>query len=242
MANGKSAAEVLCSFMVAALLVASANGADVTSITGKIIFKGDPAKHAPKVVNTSKDPACKKQITSEKVVLNGKSAPFTMRNVLVHIKHGLGDRDFATRRNPIRLTQRNCRFEPHVLALPATRPLRVLNADETKADVHFHAAHNHDHTFTIPGKDLKKGKEVGLSAEPPFRVTSDLHPWMECYIAVFRHPFFDLTGLSGTYEILGMPAGEYLLEAWHEELGTLTATVQVRAGEQTRQDFTFTVK
>ena len=57
----------------------------------------------------------------------------------------------------------------------------------------------------------------------------DVHPWMAAYIGVFDHPYFDVSGDDGTYSIPSLPKGTYTIEAWHERLGTKTATVTVGA-------------
>ena len=61
--------------------------------------------------------------------------------------------------------------------------------------------------------------------EPIFQVKCDVHPWMLAHVNVFDHPFFAVTGADGGFEIKGLPAGSYTLEAWHETLGTRTQKV-----------------
>jgi hypothetical protein len=43
---------------------------------------------------------------------------------------------------------------------------------------------------------------------------------MAAYAGVMEHPFFAVTGVDGAFEIKGLPPGEYLIEAWEENLGT----------------------
>ena len=45
----------------------------------------------------------------------------------------------------------------------------------------------------------------------------------------FEHPFFAVSGEDGTFEIGGLPAGSYTLEAWHETLGARSAEATVGA-------------
>ena len=84
----------------------------------------------------------------------------------------------------------------------------------------------------MPKKDLDVGETITLRAEGPFEIKSDNHPWMTGYIGVFHHPFFDVTGKTGYYELRGMPPGKYVIEAWHETLGSVTAKVDVLKGEK----------
>ena len=78
-------------------------------------------------------------------------------------------------------------------------------------------------------------------AESIFQIKCDVHAWMLAYIGVFEHPFFSVTGSDGTFTIAGLPAGTYEITAWHERLGTQTASITVGADETTSQNFTFAV-
>ena len=64
-----------------------------------------------------------------------------------------------------------------------------------------------------------------------FQVKCDVHPWMSAYIGVFTHPFFSVTSADGKFTIPGLDAGTYEITAWHERLGTQTASITVTANE-----------
>ena len=67
-------------------------------------------------------------------------------------------------------------------------------------------------------------------AETMIQVGCDVHPWMRANINVFSHPFFAVTAADGTFEIKGLPAGEYEVTAFlHGSRGTrATARMSVR--------------
>ena len=44
---------------------------------------------------------------------------------------------------------------------------------------------------------------------------------------------------DGKFEIIGLPAGTYEVEAWHEKLGTQVSTVTVAADSNETVDFAF---
>jgi len=71
-------------------------------------------------------------------------------------------------------------------------------------------------------------------------VKCNVHPWMKSYIGVLKHPFFAITGKDGTFEIKGLPPGEYTIEAWHEKLGAQAR--QVTLTEKGSAEVTFTFK
>ena len=50
---------------------------------------------------------------------------------------------------------------------------------------------------------------------------------MGAFIGVFDHPDFAVTNDDGSYVISGLEPGDYVIEAWHEKLGSQTANVTV---------------
>ena len=58
-------------------------------------------------------------------------------------------------------------------------------------------------------------------------VKCDLHSWMQGWLGVLAHPFFDVSKPDGTFTLKNVPPGNYLIEAWHERLGAVTQTVTV---------------
>ena len=69
----------------------------------------------------------------------------------------------------------------------------------------------------------------------------DVHSWMNAYVGVLDHPFFAVTGADGKFDISELPPGDYVIEAWHEELGTQTQNVTVGESATVEASFTFTV-
>jgi len=51
-----------------------------------------------------------------------------------------------------------------------------------------------------------------------------------------------VTGEDGSFKIENIPAGTYSLSFWHETLGEQKKQVTVKAGEDTKMDFTFSAK
>jgi hypothetical protein len=69
-------------------------------------------------------------------------------------------------------------------------------------------------------------------------VGCDVHPWMRAYIHVLSNPFFAVTKDDGTYEIKGLPAGEYEIEALHAKAGSASQKVTVKDGDAAKLDLT----
>lgn len=238
--NGwKIAASLAVSGLFLGAVTVPAKGEDNAVIKGKVIFKGDPTKdeYKRKPLETGKDANCNKKIGSEGVVLNKKTDPITIKNVIVSIKEGLGDRKFPAKKEEAILDQVGCQYTPHVLAVMEGQPVMIRNSDPTNHNIHFLPKINEEFNKTQPKQGMQD--KITLKTEAPFQVKCDVHPWMGMHIAVFNHPFFSVTGDEGTFEIKGLPPGKYTVEAWHEKFGTETANVEVTSGATKDADFTF---
>jgi hypothetical protein len=55
---------------------------------------------------------------------------------------------------------------------------------------------------------------------------------MHAWAVVMDHPYFAVTGDDGAFQIRGLPAGTYTLEAWHPVLGLKSMTVVIGTGNK----------
>jgi Carboxypeptidase regulatory-like domain len=62
---------------------------------------------------------------------------------------------------------------------------------------------------------------------------------MRSYISVMDNPFFAVTDADGKFEIKGLPAGEYEIEAVHEKLKSQTGKITVKDGEKATLDLSY---
>ncbi|MBF0338127.1 MAG: DUF1573 domain-containing protein [Nitrospirae bacterium] len=85
-----------------------------------------------------------------------------------------------------------------------------------------------------------KGTEIRKSIKAAHRYTketgfitvkSNAHDWIRGYVFVFDHPYAAVTNDKGEFEFDGLPAGEYILNVWHEGLGTIGMPVRTIAGQ-----------
>jgi len=229
-----------CAVLSAPSLEARAE--DNAVIKGKVIFKGDADKFKRSEIDTSKDTNCKKKIGSYEVILNKKTDPVTIRNVVVSIKEGLGDKKYPPKTEPFKLTQVNCEYDPHIIAIMEGQSVKILNGDDTNHNIHFQPKKNAEENFSQPKKDTEVGKELKFVQEEPFKVKCDVHPWMGAHVLVFPHPFFTVTGEDGAFTISGLPPGKYVVQAWHEKFGVQTMNVEVTSGQTVEKDFTYEPK
>ena len=89
---------------------------------------------------------------------------------------------------------------------------------------------------------MKESTKSFGKAEGMFMIKCDVHPWMSAYVGAFTHPFFSVTGTDGKFTISGLDPGTYEITAWHERLGTQTASITVGANDTKAQNFKFAVK
>jgi plastocyanin len=173
----------------------------------------------------SSDPLCMPEgPTLSEVVLVGPGNG--LQNVFVYVKDGLGDRTFPAPQTPIVLDQKGCKYMPHVFGVQVGQPVQIRNSDPTLHNVHAVPRVNAEFNFGQPAGVPEATKTFDKpEIMVPFRC--DVHGWMAAYGGVVPHPFFAVTAQDGSYEIKGLPAGTYTIEAWHERFGVQTQTVTV---------------
>jgi plastocyanin len=206
------------------------------AVVGKVKFQGTLPQ--PVKVSMNADPSCAKlhpgPAMSQDFVTGSDN---TLGNVIVFISDGLGSRTFDMPTEEVSFEQKGCMYEPHVVALRANQKLKMMNGDNTTHNIHPIPANN---------REWNKAEPAGSTMEESFPreeiaipVKCNVHPWMKSYIAVFKHPYFAVTGKDGSFQLPNLPPGEYTVEAWHEKLGTMTQKITIVAGESKTVDFTF---
>jgi hypothetical protein len=136
------------------------------------------------------------------------------------------------------LNQTACRYEPHVFGIRAGQTLEIVNSDPTLHNVHALPASQPEFNLGMPVQNMRLKKKFE-KPEVMVKFKCDVHPWMSAYAGVVAHPFFAVSGPDGTFTLPDLPEGQYVLEAWHENLGVLSQTVEVRGGETTEAGFTY---
>jgi plastocyanin len=228
------------SFMkVVALAVFVAGRVVAGDVTGKVAFEGTPPKSLPLRMDADKvcKAAHKTPVRGEEVVVNANN---TLKNVLVYVKGGLGNKKFDPPSKKLEFDQEGCMYKPHVLGIQTGQELEVVNSDPTLHNVHSLSKENPPFNVAQP----KQGMRLTKKFDKPevFKVKCEVHTWMSAYIGVFSHPFFAVTGDDGSFTLSKLPPGEYTIEAWHEKYGTQTAKVKVDAAGKATADFKFAAK
>lgn len=210
-------------------------------ITGTVKFTGDPPRMRD--IDMSDEPVCVHKweewgmASKSEALVMGEGQ--TMANIFVSIKSGLAEQTYAVPTTPVVVNQEGCSYIPHVFAVMKGQKIVFKNSDGVLHNVHALPEANREFNLAMPGSMTEAPPRSFRKVESMFRIKCDKHPWMLSYAAVMSHPYFFVTDRDGKFEINGLPAGTYEVEAWHEKLGTQISTVTVAADSNETVDFAF---
>jgi Carboxypeptidase regulatory-like domain len=208
------------------------------TISGIVHLEGTPP--TMRAINMRSVPSCDKMHatppTLEDVVPGDNG---TLQNVVVYLKGDFTPYSFPAATEPVKIDQLGCLYVPHVVAATIRTPVQVHNSDSV--------THN---STTITKVNAPWNETQSVGSAPVERVFSvpeialalkcSVHPWMKVYMAIFSHPYFQVTGKDGSFSLKNVPPGSYTLSAWQERYGTMEQQVTLAPkGEQT---VTFTFK
>ena len=238
----RGTAKRLC--LAAGLLVATVwpGAAFAATVTGTVVFDGKAPVLRP--LGMEAEPVCHKMhggkpAPNEMLVLGGGNS---MGNIMVWVSKGLpAGKAWPASKTPVVLDQKGCQYVPHVMGIMVGQPYRILNSDGILHNVHTLPKLNPQFNRGQPAT-VKEITTTFPKPEGMFQIKCDVHPWMSAYIGVFTHPFFSVTRTDGKFTIPSLPAGTYEITAWHERLGTQTASVTVAENDTKTQNFKFILK
>ncbi len=217
---------------------AAAQETRTSSITGRVLLKGTAP--TPQRIRMGADPVCEglhtEPVMTEEVVVNEDGS---LRNVFVYVKKGLEGKTFESANGAVEIDQEGCRYHPRVFGMRAGQPLKIKNSDPTLHNIHAMANNNPSFNVGQPNRGMETVKSFP-KPEVMVHFKCDVHPWMSSYVGVLAHPYFSVTGDNGGFGLRNLPAGEYVVEAWHEKFGTQTQTIQVAKDETKTIEFVFT--
>jgi plastocyanin len=207
------------------------------TVTGTIRFTGK--KPPAKPIDMSSDPACVEahhaKARDESIVVGTRGG---LANVFVYIKSGLAGKAFEIPDVPVAIDQKGCSFQPRVLGVQTAQTLRVTNSDPVTHNIHPLAQSNREWNHSQGAGEEPLARKFPRP-EVMIRVKCNIHSWMRAYIGVLEHPYFAVTQEDGRFRIPNLPPGDYVVEAWHESLGTQEQHIQVGPSAKIETNFTF---
>ena len=212
--------------------LAYAGDAGSGAIVGKVSFSGTPPP--PEKVKMSADPKCEalRKGGLERQPVRVKDGG--LADVLVYVKSEVAGA-YPPPAEPVMLDQSGCDYEPHMVVVRVGQPFGMRNSDDTLHNIHLRPAVNKEFNVGQPRKGAVATRTFD-KVELMIPAGCDVHPWMRAYVSVVAHPFFALTREDGSYEIKGLPDGEYEIEAVHSQTKSVTGKVSVKGGKPGKLD------
>ena len=191
------------------------------------------------VIRMGMDPMCAQinrgtQVVQETVVA---AVDGSLANVFVDVQGKFPQTPVPA--EPVTLDQRGCIFRPRVVGARVGQTLQIRNDDALLHNMHSLSASGNGFNVGQPKEGLVYAFRL-KDEELMLRLKCDIHGWMTAYVGVVSHPYFAVSGTTGTFEIANVPAGTYTVRAWQERYGRLTQTVRVVAGAVANVEFTYT--
>jgi len=210
------------------------------TIVGKVVFDGERPEPKPALTIKEKE--------SEGCLHGGSGVDTEDRTLMVAEDGGVAnvvllvkaDVERVMPSEPFTLDQKGCRFEPHVLVVPAGATLRFDNSDDTNHNIHTFARKNQPINKNVAGGSNLDQK---VDKAETIEIKCDVHTWMKGYVMVTEASSWAVSGSDGSFKLEGVPAGDYKIDVWHEDLGkSKTETVTVKAGENSELNYAVGVK
>ena len=186
---------------------------DGGTISGTVKWAG-PMPHLTQVpINKDPsvcDPNSHKTRDLERLVIGPNAG---VANTVVFLKNISGGKAMDLPQQRRFLDQRLCRYEPHILLVPANSELQMKSSDATLHTVHMDGAATYNLPFPFVNQLVsRKMPSVGLVS---LRCNGG-HTWMNAEMFVVPHPYYAVTDGSGKFELSDVPSGQYEVVAWHE--------------------------
>ncbi len=111
------------------------------------------------------------------------------------------------------LNQKYCRYEPHILLVPANGPLQLKSSDATLHTVHMDGAASYNLPFPFTNQIVTRTMQTpGL-----VNVQMQWRPYLdERRDSGGISSLLCVTDESGNFELTDVPPGQYEIVAWHE--------------------------
>lgn len=213
------------------------DAATAGNIAGMVTFSGAAPMMAE--INMGSEESCAARYSTPPMEDSFVSADNGgLANVFVYVKEGLESLSFPTPTAAAVLDQDGCMYSPHVLGVQVGQDITLRNSDGLLHNINASPTENRPFNVSQP-VNMETNRSFGV-AEVMIPLRCDVHGWMTSYVGVVDHPYFAVSGADGTVSLDGLPPGEYVIEAWHEQLGTATTNVTVATGETAQISFEFT--
>jgi hypothetical protein len=183
------------------------------TITGTVKWSGPTPKASAVAINKDPevcDPQSEKKRDLERLVVGANGG---VANTVVFLKDITKGKAMDLPEGRQFLNQKTCRYEPHVLVVPADGTLKLKSSDPVLHTVHMSGAS--DYNLPFPFANQTVSRTMNREGLVDLRCNAG-HVWMNAEMMVVHHPYYAVTDEDGNFRLTNVPAGEYEIEAWHE--------------------------
>jgi len=199
-------------------------------IRGEVKYQG--AATEAKAVQITKDTeVCGATPKRDESLLVGRNGG--IENAVVFIKNITKGKPMPA--TTVTLDQKGCRYDPHVLLIPAGATVDIKNDDGVLHNIHTYGKANPPVNMAQP----KFRKVIHQTFQKPeiFEVRCDAHGWMQGWFVVQDNPYYAVTDEHGNFELTDIPPGQYEIEVWQEKMGKKMQKVSVPAKGEVTANF-----
>jgi len=115
-------------------------------------------------------------------------------------------------------------FEPHVLVVPVGGTVAFPNEDGI---LHNAFSLSGDNRFDLDLYKKPESRSFKFLHPGIVRVYCNIHPQMSALVVVRDNPYWARADANGRFQIADVPAGTWVVKAWHERAGEIEANVSV---------------
>ncbi|MFT5323964.1 MAG: hypothetical protein ACI8P0_001824 [Planctomycetaceae bacterium] len=204
----------------------AAFAAETGTLAGRVVFKGKPPVAEKLDLNKDIAICSKTHPVDEALLVNAKDGG--LANVVVWLELAKGQElpevAIPAERRPaaeVVMTNKNCRFEPHIAVLTTKQTLVLGNDDPVAHNTLANLFYNTPFNESIgTGATIKK--KLAKVERRPAQVSCPIHAWMKGWVVVKDHPYVAVSDSHGRFQIRDLPPGEWTFQFWQEQAGYLS--------------------
>ena len=208
---------------------ASPTGQQAGSIAVRVTLTGEPPVLQALEVNKDAEVCAKTEKFSETLIVGPDKG---VQHVVAYLASVAGAKPLPVPEQNPAIDQTGCRYEPHVLLVPAGATVDIKNSDNILHNIHTYSTKNP--AFNMAQPKFQKVIQKTFDQPETIKVTCDVHAWMSAWVVVQEHGYYAVTDATGLARLKDVPPGKYDLKIWHETFGDQVAgtKISVKAGEE----------
>ena len=210
------------------------NPIETGTISGKISYLGEAPKPQKLMVIKDVKICAKVDHFDDRLIVGEENG---IKNVVVWLEGVEGGKPIDSLGAEFILDQKVCAYNPHVLIVPVSMPVKILNNDKILHNIHTYGVKNKPVNLAQPR--FKKTIKMTFTEPEKVQVRCDVHGWMSAWIIVVEHAYYTVTDEKGEYILDGIPPGNYTLNFWQESLGEKSSEVTIGEEKNVQLDYAF---